>query len=172
MAVDAAAPSGPPFEPATIRRYQQTATIAGAVGLALCALGWFLTPDHFFRSYLWAYCFFLGIALGALVLDMLQFLTGGVWGLVLGRILEATSRTLPILLLLFIPIAAGFIIPARTSEPTGRSPSSRPLTLNLDTRCSTATISARARTRRPRRSTGISRRFRAGASGHPAAAGW
>jgi hypothetical protein len=122
MAVDAPAPGGPPFEPAIIRRYQQTATIAGAVGLAFCALGWFLTPEHIFRSYLWAYCFFLGIALGALVLDMLQFLTGGVWGLVIRRILEAASRTLPVLLLLFAPIAAGFFIPARTSEPTGHAP--------------------------------------------------
>jgi hypothetical protein len=101
------------FDAAAVRRYQRTAVIAGAVGLVLCALGWLVTPDHFFRSYLWAYCFFLGIALGSLVLNMLQFQTGGVWGLVIRRILEASTRTLPVLALLFLPIVAGFLIPAR-----------------------------------------------------------
>jgi hypothetical protein len=103
-----------PFEPAAVRPVQRAAVIAGAAGLVLCALGWLLTPDRFFRSYLWAYCYFIGIPLGSLVLEALQFLTGGVWGLVIRRILEASMRTLPILALLFLPIAAGFLIPARS----------------------------------------------------------
>src|SRR5436305_2293552 len=100
------------MDPAVVRRYQRTAVIAGAVGLVLCALGWLVTPDAFFRSYLWAYCFFLGTALGSLVLVMLQFLTGGAWGLVIRRTAEAATRTLPMLALLFLPIAAGFVIPS------------------------------------------------------------
>jgi hypothetical protein len=111
------------LDSAHVRRYQRIAAIAGTVGLVLCALGWLVTPDRFFRSYLWAYCFFLGLALGALVIDMLQFLTGGAWGLVIRRILEATSRTLPVLALLFLPIAAGFLILARTD---GTAEQSRP----------------------------------------------
>ncbi|HEX4589849.1 MAG TPA: hypothetical protein VH120_07975, partial [Gemmataceae bacterium] len=117
------ASDAPPLDPADVRRYQRIAVIAGAVGLVFCALGWLVTPDHFFRSYLWAYCFFLGLALGSLVLNMLQFLTGGVWGLVIRRILEATARTLPVLVLLFLPLAAGFVIPSRGGDSTqGHAP--------------------------------------------------
>src|SRR5687767_875795 len=36
---------------------------------------------------------------------MLQHLTGGAWGLVIRRVLEAGTRTLPLMLLLFLPIA-------------------------------------------------------------------
>jgi hypothetical protein len=85
---------------------------AGVAGLALCLVGWLVQPTVFFRSYLWAFNFFLGIALGCLVLDMLQFLTGGAWGLVLRRLLEAVSRTLPVLAVLFVPLAIGFFLPA------------------------------------------------------------
>jgi hypothetical protein len=101
------------LEPADYRRYQRLARGVGVVGLVLCALGWLLQPAAFFRSYLWAFNFFLGIALGCLVLDMLQFLTGGAWGLVLRRLLEAVSRTLPVLALLFLPLALGFFLPAQ-----------------------------------------------------------
>jgi hypothetical protein len=38
---------------------------------------------------------------------MLQHLTGGGWGLVIRRILEASTRTLPLVVLLFIPIIIG-----------------------------------------------------------------
>jgi hypothetical protein len=34
-------------------------------------------------------------------------LTGGGWGLVIRRVLEAASRTLPLIVLLFIPIIIG-----------------------------------------------------------------
>ena len=38
---------------------------------------------------------------------MLQYLTGGQWGVVIRRPLEAATRTLPLLVLLFIPLAFG-----------------------------------------------------------------
>src|SRR5260370_40279431 len=38
---------------------------------------------------------------------MIYHLTGGAWGFLLRRILEAGSRTLPLLAILFIPIAFG-----------------------------------------------------------------
>jgi hypothetical protein len=110
-----------PLEPEVVRRYQRMAATAGAIGLALCALGWMVAADDCFRSYLWAMCFFVGIALGSLVLVMLQFLTGGVWGLVIRRILEAATRTLPVLALLFLPMIAGFFIPAGLGSSAGHS---------------------------------------------------
>ena len=86
---------------------QRIALIAGGAGLALCALGALLSVDHFFRSYLVAYQFWLGIALGCLAILMLQHLTGGVWGAILRRLLEAGSRTLLLLAVLFLPLALG-----------------------------------------------------------------
>ncbi len=96
-----------PLEPADYQRWQRLALGVGVGGLVLCALGGLLHPDAFFRSYLWSYTFYLGIALGCLVLVMLQFLTGGAWGLVLRRVFEAASRTLPVLALLFVPLLFG-----------------------------------------------------------------
>jgi hypothetical protein len=61
---------------------------------------------HFFRSWLVAYMLFLGITLGSMALIMIQHLSGGAWG-VFRRVFEASSRTLPVLALLFIPILFG-----------------------------------------------------------------
>jgi hypothetical protein len=63
--------------------------------------------DQLFRSYLIAYLFWLGIALGCLPLLMLHHLVGGRWGFVLRRVLEAGTRTLPLMLLLFVPLVFG-----------------------------------------------------------------
>ncbi len=82
------------------------ALIVGGVGLAVCVLGFFISPDHFFRSWLTAYMLFLGIALGSMALMMVQHLSGGQWG-VFRRIFEASSRTLPLLAVLFLPLLFG-----------------------------------------------------------------
>jgi len=63
--------------------------------------------EQFFRSYLIAYLFWLGVALGCLPLLMLHHLVGGTWGFVIRRILEAGTRTLPLMLLLFVPLLFG-----------------------------------------------------------------
>lgn len=86
---------------------RSTALIAGVVGLVVCAIGLFVSPDHFFRAYLVAYLFWLGIALGSLALMMVHHQSGGAWGLVIRRIFEAATRTLPGLLVLFVPLVFG-----------------------------------------------------------------
>src|SRR6266850_5911941 len=63
--------------------------------------------DQLFRSYLIAYLFWFGIALGCLPLLMLHHLVGGTWGFVIRRILEAGTRTLPLMIVLFMPILLG-----------------------------------------------------------------
>ncbi len=80
---------------------------AGALALVASVAGAFFTPDAFFRAWLWSYTFFVGITVGSLALLMLQFLTGGAWGVVIRRICEAAARTLPLLVLFFLPIALG-----------------------------------------------------------------
>jgi hypothetical protein len=87
-----------------LRRYS---IIGAAAGGIVCILGLFIAFDQFFRSYLMAYLFWLGLALGCLALEMLQFLTGGRWGVTVRRILEASANTLPVLAVLFLPIFAG-----------------------------------------------------------------
>jgi hypothetical protein len=73
---------------------------------------------QFHRAYLTAYLFFLGIALGSSTILMLYHITGGAWGFLIRRILEAGMRTLPLLAVLFTPVACGFAF----LGPVARSP--------------------------------------------------
>lgn len=76
---------------------------AGALGVGLL-VGLF-SPATFFPAYLAVYLFFLGLGIGSLALMMLHYLVGGLWGFAIRRPLEAASMTLPVLALLFFPIA-------------------------------------------------------------------
>ena len=93
--------------PPRVARLQRLATVVGVAGLALCVLGFTADREHFFRAYLLAYVFWIGIALGSLAISMVHHLSGGAWGVVIRRVLEAASRTLPFMALLFLPIAFG-----------------------------------------------------------------
>ncbi|HLJ22531.1 MAG TPA: hypothetical protein VKT71_00405 [Candidatus Acidoferrales bacterium] len=81
--------------------------IAGGVVLAVCIVAGVADKTEFFRSYLIAYLFWIGITLGSLALLMVQHLTGGRWALVIRRILEASSRTLPLMAVAALPLLAG-----------------------------------------------------------------
>ena len=98
---------GPYNAPPNVNRVQQRALIVGAVFTVLFVIGFFVNRDQFFRSYLFAFSFWAGISIGSLALLMLQHLTGGGWGLVIRRVLEAATRTLPLVLILFVPIVLG-----------------------------------------------------------------
>jgi hypothetical protein len=83
------------------------ALVVGVIGLLGCGATFILEgADHVFRAWLIAFLLFLGIALGSMAIVMIQHLTGGQWG-VFRRILEASSRTVPILVLLFVPVLLG-----------------------------------------------------------------
>jgi len=60
--------------------------------------------NHLLRAYLMGYMTVFNLAGGSLVVLMLQYVTGGKWGMILRRPLEAMTRTLPLVALLFIPI--------------------------------------------------------------------
>ena len=64
-------------------------------------------PAQFFRAYLAAYTFCLGITLGGMAILMLSHLTGGAWAYLIRRILEAQMSTLPLMALMFIPLVFG-----------------------------------------------------------------
>jgi hypothetical protein len=93
--------------PAAVDRLQKLGLIAGGAGAVLCVLGLLLSPGYFFRAWLVGWVYWMGVTLGCTAIFMLHHLTRGAWGLVVRRVLEAASRTLPWLLLLFLPLAFG-----------------------------------------------------------------
>jgi len=90
-----------------LRRWRTRALMAGAAGAALSAIGFFVDHDQFYRSYLWSYIYVLGLTIGPLAWLMLQYVTGGAWGLVVRRPCEAATRTLPLTAVMFLPIVIG-----------------------------------------------------------------
>jgi len=95
------------FNPPNLSRVQTRALIVGVVGFVVLLVSAFFDRKQFFQAYIVGFTFWSGIAVGSLALLMLQHLTGGGWGLVIRRILEASTRTLPLVVLLFIPIIIG-----------------------------------------------------------------
>jgi hypothetical protein len=94
--------------PESVSGLQRVGTIAAIVGLVLAGVGLALSGlDRFFQAYLVAYTFWLGVALGSMALLMVQHLSGGAWGVVIRRPLEAATSTLPAMAVLFLPIAFG-----------------------------------------------------------------
>jgi hypothetical protein len=83
------------------------ALAVGVLFAAISLAGLFVNPAQFYRSYLVAFCLVLGVTLGSCAIEMLHHMTGGAWGLVIRRILEASSRTLPLVALFAVPLLFG-----------------------------------------------------------------
>lgn len=90
-----------------LHRVQSAALVVAGIGVIACVVGLFAARDQFFHAYLIAYLFFIGLALGSMAILMIQYVTGGAWGAVIRRLLESATRTLPLMALLFLPIAFG-----------------------------------------------------------------
>lgn len=91
-------------------RVQRSALLVGLTGVAASMAMAPAEPALFFRSYLVAFLFWLGLPLGCLVIVMIHHLAGGRWGYSVRRLLEAGTRTLPLMALLFLPLLAGLRI--------------------------------------------------------------
>lgn len=89
-----------------LSRVQRRATVVGIAAIAITILGSLLGGGlaMFFQSYLVGYLMILGCGLGSLAVLMLHHMVGGAWGFILQRFLEAGSRTLPYIFILFLPI--------------------------------------------------------------------
>jgi len=79
--------------------------LIGGVGALLALVGFFVSGETFMTSYLIAYIFWISLTLGSLGVLMVHHLSGGAWGMAGRRIWEAGTRTLPLMALLFLPIA-------------------------------------------------------------------
>ena len=62
---------------------------------------------QFYFSYLVAFLFFLSLAVGGLFFTMIQFVVRAGWSVVVRRMAENAMSTMPLFILLFIPIAVG-----------------------------------------------------------------
>ncbi len=68
---------------------------------------YYFFPTEFYPAYLVAYVFWVSIMLGALFLTLLHHVSNAVWSTVLRRITESLAMTVPVLAVLFIPLAGG-----------------------------------------------------------------
>jgi len=92
--------------PAGLARIRRNALAVGAAALFVCAGAASLGAGgaELYRGWLVGWLYWLGISLGCLALLMIQHLTAGGWGLVARRVFEAAAGTLPLMLLLGVPL--------------------------------------------------------------------
>jgi hypothetical protein len=104
--------------PAAVARYRSRALLAGAGFLVLGVVLAFALGSaagygglvQIFRSYLVAFFFCTGVAVGSLAWVALGHMTGGAWALTSRRLFEAATRTLPLCFVLFIPIIISLFV--------------------------------------------------------------
>jgi len=91
----------------TLDRLQRNALVCGLIGVVLVVVLGLRDTQQLFRSYLFAFIYWISIPLGCTAILMLHHLTGGWWGLPIRRILEAGSRTIRLMAVLFVPVLFG-----------------------------------------------------------------
>ncbi len=90
------------------RRALAISAAAGAAGLAVTFLGaLFGDPRRALTAYLVAYVYWIGLAVGALILLGAFHAAKATWPVVLRRFLETMPATLPLFAVLFVPILVG-----------------------------------------------------------------
>ncbi|MEO8126439.1 MAG: hypothetical protein ABJF23_22505 [Bryobacteraceae bacterium] len=92
---------------AKISGWQRTSLIVGIAGAVAAVAAYFIDPAQFLRSYLFAYLYWTGLALGCLAILLIHHVVGGKWGMLIRRFCEAGARTLPIMGVLLIPVILG-----------------------------------------------------------------
>jgi len=95
--------------PAFVDVWKTRAVIVALVfALIAVALGFLdghgFDSDHLMRAWLLGLVLTFGWAVGGLALLMVQYVTGGKWGLLLRRPLEAMSRTLPVIFVYWLVV--------------------------------------------------------------------
>src|SRR3954469_17954653 len=81
------------------------AGVLGLLGAVATAIGFAIEPTQAAFSYLTAWLFAFSIAIGALVMLMIAHATGARWAIPFRLYLEAITGALPVLAILFVPIA-------------------------------------------------------------------
>jgi len=87
-----------------MERLAKGALGVGIGSLVLCIGVGLGSPTQFFRSYLVAFVFWIGLPLGCSAILMLHHLVGGTWGFPLRRLLESATKTFVLMAVLVLPI--------------------------------------------------------------------
>ena len=85
--------------------WQKMPMLLTVVGAVAGLIGVFQAPKQFAHSYLLAYMFFLSLCLGALFLTLIHHLFDASWSVPVRRVTEHMGFLLPVMAVLFIPIA-------------------------------------------------------------------
>ncbi|NDJ11756.1 MAG: hypothetical protein EBY17_11280 [Acidobacteriia bacterium] len=91
----------------SLKRSSSIAAFVGLVFLALTVAGKFLpggSDQQFLRAYLVGFWLWFGASAASLGFLMVQYLTGGAWGTVIRRPLEAGAKTLYVMSFGFLPL--------------------------------------------------------------------
>lgn len=105
-----------------LSRLRGRSVVFGVLGIAAMVVGWLMHGrEEFLQSYLIGFIFWMGITMGSLALLMVQYLSGGAWGMVSRRIFEAATRVLPLMALLFLPIAFNLPVLYEWARPEAAS---------------------------------------------------
>ncbi len=92
--------------PPVVAVWRSRALLVGAAFLLVSVLFLFTAEgrQHFLRALLLSWFLMFSLCGGGLAVLMLQYVSGGKWGLILRRPLEAMTRTLPMLVVAILPI--------------------------------------------------------------------
>ena len=98
--------AGTSLVPPPIAALRRIGGLAAVVAGALLLTG-FSNPAQLLQSYLPAFLLWFGVSIGCLSMLMIQHQSGGHWGILLRRLLEAGARTIYFLPIFFAPILLG-----------------------------------------------------------------
>lgn len=90
-----------------LSRYSNYLLMAGGAGLILSLVGYFISHERFYFSWLTAFAYWTTLSLGALFFVMLHHVAGAKWSVAIRRGAEALSANLPWLLIFFFPVLLG-----------------------------------------------------------------
>lgn len=97
----------------TARRWQWSASIVAGLGALIAAAALLADPRRFAFAYLVGFCFVATLAIGGLIFILLQHLTRAGWSSAARRQMEWLASALPLIALLFVPLA---LLSARVYE--------------------------------------------------------
>lgn len=104
------------------RRTMRLALAVGVVGLVATGVGAVLDVRAALFGYLVGFTYWLGLALGTLILVAIFHVSSARWPVVVRRVLEVTAATVPLFAVLFLPLAAGmarlypWVLPAEVTD--------------------------------------------------------
>jgi hypothetical protein len=96
--------------------------VIGVIGAIATAIGFAGSPAQAAFSYLTAWVFALSIAVGALIFLAIGHATNARWTIVFQRFTEAVAASLPVLAVLFIPIALSLRVLYPWADPSTAAP--------------------------------------------------